>query len=348
MNSMPDILFEELKGQDGTIGLITLRRQQALNALNHAMFLALYQQLDYWQQSPMIKAVVIHAAEGRAFCAGGDIRYAYELKQNSTDEASLSSFFSDEYRMDRLIYHYKKPYIALLDGITMGGGVGLSVFASHRIATERMIFAMPETGIGFYPDVGGSYFLSRLPHYIGYYLGLTGVTISYSDCAALGLVDYVIASNQKASIISALVESSLPDIDAISRLLNSFTVQAPPSTLLTHHDLIERCFSKAAIDDILQALYHLNDPWCATVANTILMKSPTSLKVTLEALQRGAKQDYDTCMDMELLLTTHFIHSHDFFEGIRAAVIDKDRKPKWQPSRLQDVTMEQVNSYFKR
>lgn len=346
MTSLADIYFEERHGEDGTIGIITLRRVNALNALNHDMFLSLYEQLTHWEKSPLIKAVIIRAASGRAFCAGGDIRYAYELKMKN--DPNLINFFTDEYRLDRLIYHYKKPYIALLDGITMGGGVGLSIFASHQMATERMVFAMPETGIGFYPDIGASYFLSRLPSYIGYYLGLTGAMIAYNDCLALGIVNYVISHDMQETIIAALVNAPLPDIDAVSRLLNQFNISSPASDLLTHKNCIEHCFSKSSVEDIIAALVEWNDRWSQDVAANLKTKSPTSLKVTLAALQRGEKQDYDTCMDMELAMTKHFLHSHDFFEGIRATVIDKDRKPRWRPSQLNEVTVDCVNEYFER
>lgn len=344
MYTIPEILFEERVGNNGHIGLITLRRQQALNALNHAMFIALYQQLMEWEASPNIKAVIIRAAEGRAFCAGGDIRYAYLLKVNH--DSGIVDFFSDEYRMDRVIYHYKKPYIALLDGITMGGGVGISIFASHRVATERLQFAMPETGIGFYPDVGASFFLPRLAHKIGYYLGLTGVTIPYQDCFALGIVNHVIAEDRQESLIQQLIDSPIPNKEAVTQIIKKFNIDVPASNVMLQKNMIETLFSEQTLDAIIHALKNKNDAWCDETLAHLSVKSPTSLKVTLEALQRGEKQNYDTCMDMELQITTHFLHSHDFFEGIRAILIDKDKNPQWQPKTLADVSDQAIAAYF--
>ncbi len=199
---MSDILFEELSGRDGNIGLITLNRQKALNALNHQMFLDLNAQLAEWETADHIKAVIIRAAEGRAFCAGGDIRYAFQKKLEN--DPTLPLFFRDEYQLNLRIFHYPKPYIALLDGITMGGGAGISLHGSHRIGTERLVFAMPETSIGFYPDVGASYFLSRLPYKVGFYLGLTSARITYNDCFWLGLINYFVPQDDFSKLIYAI------------------------------------------------------------------------------------------------------------------------------------------------
>src|SRR3990167_4221018 len=186
-----DILFEELVGHEGNIGLVTLNRPKALNALTHSMILSLDKQLTLWEEQENIKAIVITAVEGRAFCAGGDIRFTYE--KWDYNDGSLPLYFRDEYRLNRRIFHYSKPYIALLDGITMGGGVGISIHGSHRVATENLVFAMPETGIGFFPDVGGTYFLPRLPDKFGYYLGITGARIDCYDCCALGLTQHFVS-----------------------------------------------------------------------------------------------------------------------------------------------------------
>src|SRR5579872_925135 len=185
MQNISEIAFEEISGRDDNLGLITLTRQSVLNALNQKMINAIDQQLKEWENANHIKAVVIRAAPGRAFCAGGDVRSVYDRKL--AQDPKIADFFRDEYGMNRRIHHYPKPYIALMDGITMGGGVGISVHASHRVATERLVFAMPETGIGFFPDVGTTYVLPRLPDFIGMYLGLTGARLTLNDCLALGL-----------------------------------------------------------------------------------------------------------------------------------------------------------------
>ena len=345
MYSIPEILFEEVAGPDGHLGLITLRRQQALNALNHDMFLALDAQLIEWDKASHIKAVVIKAAEGRAFCAGGDIRHAYEMKM-ANDSAGLPIFFRDEYRMNKRIHHFSKPYIALLDGITMGGGVGISLHGSHRVATEKLVFSMPETGIGFYPDVGATYYLSRFPDCMGIYLGLTGARIGADDCAALDIVQTIVTHDDLQKMIDTLIQSSIPDKNTVTMIIKKFALPAGKSLLFEHKDEINNCFSKNTVEDILSALENDPSEWCQQTASIIKTKSPTSLKVTLLALQQAARLDFDACMQMEYRLTSRFVQQHDFFEGIRAAIIDKDQKPKWQPAILQEVEMSQVKKYF--
>lgn len=344
-HTISEILFEEIPAHNGKLGIITLNRQKALNALNHVMFIALDEQLEAWKIRDDIKAVVIQAAEGRAFSAGGDIRYAYERKM--ANDPTLSNFFRDEYQMNSCIHHYPKPYIALLDGITMGGGVGVSIHGSHRIGTQRLVFSMPETGIGFYPDVGTTYYLSRMPHKIGFYLGLTGARISYVDCFALGVVQEIIAQDSVANIIPALAEATTAlDKDSVSTLLKKFAIAVPSSELLTHHQEIENCFDKKTVEEIVEALENYPSQWCKDTAAIIKTKSPTSLKVTLHALQKAQNEDFDACMKMEYNLTCHFVHGHDFFEGVRAAIIDKDQKPQWKPATLTGVTEEGVEKYF--
>lgn len=340
---MNDILFEELIGKNGNIGLITLNRPSALNALNHVMFKAMREHLNIWQGQPSIKAVVIRAAEGRAFCAGGDVKSVYEKRLNKAND--VEDFFKDEYAVNRLIYHYSKPYIALLDGITMGGGAGVSLHGSHRVATERMSFAMPETAIGFFPDVGASYFLSRVPYKIGFYLGLSGDRIAYNDVFDLGLVDDVISSDKQHQLIQCLVEADLPSKQAVTNIIKDFIIHVPPSELMKHKHAIESCFSYPTVEKILEAL-DLSSDWCKQVASTLKTKSPTSLKVTLQEMLRGEQLDFDACMDMEYVMMQQFLTSHDFLEGVRAVLIDKDKNPKWQPDSLSKVTEKSVLEYF--
>lgn len=346
MSPTLDVLFEEISGRGGNLGLITLNRPQVLNALNHTMFLAIHNQLVEWDAAEQIKAVVIRAAEGRAFCAGGDIRAAYEKKLSG--DPSLKYFFRDEYQMNLDIYNFRKPYIALLDGITMGGGAGVSINGSHRVATDKLVFAMPETGIGFYPDVGATYFLSRLPYKIGFYLGLVGGRIAYNDCAALGLVNNVISKDKISELMYALADSTFNGNAKaeVTEVIEKFSVNYPPSELLEHRAEIEACFAKPSVEEIIAALEKHGSEWCAQTAATLKLKSPTSLKVTLRALQEGEKQSFRDCMRMEYRLTSRFIEGHDFFEGIRAAIIDKDQKPHWKPAHLKDVSLDEVEKYF--
>lgn len=341
---MPDILIEEIPGNKGKLGLITLSRQQALNALNHDMFCALDQQLITWSSASTIKAIVIRAAEGRAFCAGGDIRYAYEKKL--MNDPTLINFFRDEYCLNRRIFHFPKPYIALLNGITMGGGAGISLHGSHCVATENLSFAMPETGIGFYPDIGASYFLSRLPHKIGLYLGLTGTRITYADCFALHLVNHVIAAPSQDKLLQALIDSPIPDKRAVTKIIQLFTLTPPPAILLEHQKKIATHFAKTSVEEIILSLEQSNNDWCNKTAKTLKTKSPTSLKVTLRQLTQGKTLDFDACMQMEFRLTSRFIQEHDFYEGIRAVVIDKDHSPYWLPPNLEDVTTQAIEKYF--
>lgn len=341
---LAELIFEELPGREGSIGLITLNRQSVLNALNHAMINVLDEQLCRWQSQPTIKAVVIRASEGRAFCAGGDIRYVYEHKQ--AEDAALADYFIDEYNLNHRIYHFTKPYIALQDGITMGGGAGISLHGSHRVGTERLTFAMPETGIGFYPDVGTTHFLANMPHKIGYYLGLTGARISAADSLATGIIQQLVKRESFLNIIFALLEAPLPDNESVTKIIKKFALKAPHSELMAHAEEIARCFSKKTIEEILQTLETSASEWSRRVARTLKSKSPTSLKVTLHALQTAEQLSFSECIAMEKNVTLNFVKNADFFEGIRATIIDKDRKPNWSPPTLDEVTLEKVACYF--
>jgi len=346
MKSIPEINFEEVTGRDGNLGLITLTRTQVLNALNHVMFNALNEQLAEWESANHIKAVVIRAAEGRAFCAGGDIRYAYERKM--ANDPKLADFFRDEYRVNRHIHNYTKPYIALIDGITMGGGVGISVHASHRVATDRLVFAMPETGIGFYPDVGTTYILARLPHKIGFYLGLTGARILLSDCVATGLINYAANRDIFPELIYRLADTSFEgdQRESVTQVIQELAIPAGESSLWEHREKIANCFDKKTVEEIVQALENYPSEWCQDVATILKTKSPTSLKVTFHALQEAATMEFDDSIQMEYRLTSRFIEGYDFFEGIRAIVIDKDQKPHWKPATLAGVTQSEIMKYF--
>lgn len=345
MSAYQEVLFEELTGQRD-IGLITLNRPYVLNSLNQEMIHAMYAQLSKWASAENIKAVIIRAADGRAFCAGGDLRFTYQRYKNN--DPLLTSFFKDEYQLNRLIYHFPKPYIALLDGITMGGGVGISIHGSHRVATDNFLFAMPETGIGFFPDVGGTFFLPRLPGKVGFYLGLTGAKLSSDDCIAMNIATQKITSESIPDLIKALTEHSFSSDSkqSVTELLERFLVPVNRFSLNKHQAAIEECFSKSTIEDILYALQNSSNEFCRDTTSIIEKKSPTSLKVTLQAMTRGLHLDFDECMQQEYRLTCRFLQSHDFFEGIRAIIIDKDQSPRWQPSTLASVTDYEVDQYF--
>jgi enoyl-CoA hydratase/carnithine racemase len=340
------VLFDEIPGRGGHLGVIQLNRPSQLNALNLEMVRAMISRLETWAASPDIKAVIIRASEGRAFCAGGDLRAAYEAKQQN--HPGLRLFFHEEYRLNRLIFHFPKPYIALLNGITMGGGACISLNGSHCVGTEHLLFAMPETGIGFFPDVGATYFLSRLPHHIGFYLALTGARIKREDCFALHLINVNVKASSLNEIVTALAEQVFGDHakQTVSTILKTFHSEPAPSSLLSHHAAINTCFSQQSIEKIIENLQQSSHAICREVAPVLSTKSPTSLKVTLAALCRGKTLSFDECMRQEYRLTSHFLQSHDFMEGIRAVIIDKDQTPRWQPPHLEDITQPMIDHYF--
>ncbi|ATN85120.1 enoyl-CoA hydratase/isomerase family protein [Coxiella burnetii] len=340
-----DILFSEIPGKKGNLGEITLNRPKALNALTGDMCRRLHEQLLGWESDRTIKAVVIKGAGDRAFCAGGDIRTLYMNGKEHLQTAE--KFFYDEYRMNAAIFHFKKPYIALLDGITMGGGAGVSVHGSHRVATEQLLFAMPETAIGFFPDVGAGYFLSRCKNNMGYYLGLTGDRIRAGDAKWLGLVNHVIPSEKQDALIEALASApfSSEDHRQVTDIITEFSIELEP-LLFNQKTLIESCFAAESVEAIVSRLEERNEEWGKTVLETLLSKSPTSLKVTYEHLTRASAMDFNAIMETEFNIALQFLKTPDFFEGIRAVIINKDQSPKWQPMKLEEVTSERVASYF--
>lgn len=341
---MNPVLFSEVNGQGGDIGVITLNRPQALNSLNLPMILEMRHHLEKWAQDKTIKAVMITAVPGRAFCAGGDIKAIYEKVK--TQDPAGPEFFRIEYALNALIQSYPKPYIAYLDGITMGGGAGISIHGRYRLGTERMTFAMPETGIGFFPDVGGTYFLSRLKHEIGTYLGLTGARINADDCLALNLITHKIKADQFPAILSALADLPFTDNEP-DAILTPFLDTINPSTLAAAYSDIMQSFAFNEMEAIMAHLQTASAPLLQQAFTTLLQKSPSSLKVTLRALRLAAQLDFNKCMQQEFRLACHFLKSYDFPEGIRAVVVDKDQMPAWSPPSLNLVTKQDIEHYFK-
>lgn len=342
-----DVIFEKLSGVGGDLAIITLNRAKVLNALNYNMVRTMYDQLQRDMRDPQIKAIIIRAVPGRAFCAGGDLKTTY-IQQNETPEANIK-FFETEYLLNRLIYHCPKPYIALLDGITMGGGVGISIHGSHRVGSENLIFAMPETTIGFYPDVGGTYFLPRLPDYTGYYAALTGARLSPADCLHLGLITQYIPSDAFADVIHALSQTPMDAENAkplVDETLKQFCRNPGASEIARSQENIAKVFSQSTVSKIIEEVRTSQDQLLTSSYDQLQKKSPTSLKVTFEALNRARTMDFDACMQQELIMTTHFLNTHDFMEGIRALIVDKDQTPDWQPSTLSEVKDEVVEQYF--
>jgi enoyl-CoA hydratase len=345
------VIFEELMGLGGSVGVMTLNRPEALNALTMEMCRAIDQKLAQWQQMGSIKAVVIQSLDDKAFCAGGDVRYVYEQAKSGIKKSR--EFFWHEYRMNHRIYHFNKPYIALMHGLTMGGGAGVSVHGTHRVAAENLIFAMPETGIGFFPDVGASYFLPRCPGKVGNYIALTGARLQIADALYAGMVDHLVPKESFESLIGAITETrfgSNPCME-VSDIINAFSIDADGMEvakpyLLERRNEINHFFSANSIERLLTDLSESDLSWCQDTLTTLLRKSPTSLKVTLQALVEGKQMDFDNCLKMESRIANRFLEGHDFYEGIRAAIVAKDYEPSWQPNNLEEVTPEIVASYF--
>ena len=330
-----DLLFDLRDG----VAVVTLNRPEAMNALTLDMALVLHSRLEAWAGNDNVAAVILRGAGERAFCAGGDIRALYDAHR--TGGALTRDFFQAEYRLNRLIFHYPKPVIALIDGVAMGGGVGLSVHASTRIVCERTLFAMPETGIGLFPDVGGSYFLPRLPGAIGLYLALTGVRLRAADCLYAGIAEAFIASARHDELV-ATVRAGEPVADATQRLAEP----PEPAMLAANRDAIDRCFGHQSVEEVESALGREAGKWAQKTLKIMAAKSPTSQKIARRQLHDGAKLDFDACMIMEYRLSQHIMAAHDFFEGVRALIIDKDNTPRWRPGTLAAVDDTMVNGYF--
>ncbi|MFO0995163.1 MAG: enoyl-CoA hydratase/isomerase family protein [Alphaproteobacteria bacterium] len=343
MTDAPEILIDRAAG----VGVVTLNRPQALNALTLAMVRGLDRQLAAWADDRSVRIVVIRGAGERAFCAGGDIRALYESGRSKTDTLT-ADFYREEYHLNRRIKRYPKPYVALMDGVTLGGGVGVSVHGSHRVVTERTLFAMPETGIGLFPDVGGTYFLPRCPGRIGTYLGLSGARLKAADCHYAGLATHAVPSARLDELVAALRHPGL-DTDAreiVDEVLSEFAEAPGPPPLVAHREAIDRCFAAPNVEAIEAALGAEGGEWAQATLKAMAEKSPLCQKVTRLAIARGADLGFEDCMVMEYRLVQRAMAAHDFYEGVRAAVIDKDRSPRWRPASLAKVSDAEVEAWF--
>jgi len=345
---------EILLERHGPLAVVTLNRPKALNALTLPMIRAFDPALKAWAHDPDVKAVVVRGAGDRAFCAGGDVRAAWEAgkaaKEGRGDGALTADFFREEYVLNRRIHRFPKPYIALLDGITMGGGVGLSVHGSQRIVTQKTLFAMPETGIGLFPDVGGSHFLSRMPGQLGAFLALTGARLHAADTLYTGVGTHHVPSEALDTLVAEL-ERELAAADApgaaVQTVVSRHAVPAGEAPLAAHRAAIDRCFAFDRVEDIVAALEREGGEWAEAQLKALVHLSPTSLKISLAEVRRGAKLDFDACMAMEYRMSQACMAGHDFYEGIRAVLVDKDRNPKWKPATLAEVGDDLVEAHFK-
>lgn len=326
------------------VGFITLERVQALNALTLPMIKALQKGLLEWENDVDVHVIVIQAAPGKAFCAGGDVRGLAQAAY-----AEQMQFFWHEYHLNQFIHQLTTPYVALMDGITMGGGVGISLHGSHPVASERFMFAMPETSIGFFPDIGACHLLSRCPRQFGPYLGLTGARLTAVDAKALGLVKHVVSSESIPLILASLLEADL-SMEAPARvdaLLQRFTNPIhTPSILEDCGASVEASFGFETMEAIMASLAKTDEAWHQSTLDGLLQKSPLSLLVTLTQLQKAKTMTLAECLAMDYGLAAHFMRDHDFYEGIRALLVDKDKSPQWQPASLSAVSAQTIDHYF--
>jgi enoyl-CoA hydratase len=338
----PEILFE----RRGAAGFITLNRPKALNAVTLGMVRALARQLAAWASDAAVTRVVVTAAGGRAFSAGGDVRDLYNLGKAGR-QAEMLRFYREEYVLNTQIKRYPKPYISLIDGIVMGGGVGISVHGSHRIAGDKFLFAMPEVGIGFFPDVGATWFLPRLAGELGAYCALTGDRLGPADGVGARVATHRASSARFAELADALCGGA--PVDAV---LGAFVETGEAGPLLGLAPTIQRLFAADQVEDILAALDREGSAagrtgeFAAKTAAAIRTKSPTSLKLALAQVRAGRHLSFDACMKTEFRIVSRIIHGHDFYEGVRAVIVDKDNAPRWRPSTLGEVTKAEIERHF--
>jgi enoyl-CoA hydratase len=338
-----EILFE----RRGTAGLVTLNRPQALNAVTLGMVRALSRQLRQWRDDPSVTRVVLTAAGGRAFSAGGDIRALYDAGTTGRHDEMLA-FYGEEYVLNTMIKHYPKPYVALIDGIVMGGGVGLSVHGSHRVAGDRFSFAMPEVSIGFFPDVGATWFLPRLPGELGVYCALTGERLNAADGMAATVATHRVSSSRFADLADALCNAVSVDatLAAFAEPAKEFKDEGK---LAARRPAVARLFKRDRVEDILAALdaeTGAGAEFARATAATIRAKSPTSLKLALAQMRAGATLSFEACMATEFRIVSRVIHGHDFYEGVRAVIVDKDNAPQWRPAALAAVSDAEIARHF--
>ena len=331
----PEVLVERA----GRLGHIVLNRPAAINALTHPMVLAIAAAMREWGSDDSVETVLLTGAGERGLCAGGDIVGIYDSAKSGGDEAA--SFWADEYELNTLMAHYPKPYLAIMDGVVLGGGVGVSAHGSVRVVTERTKLGMPEVGIGFTPDVGCAWLLSRAPGELGTHLALTGTTMGGADAIALGFADHFVPADRLAALVAALTTMSA------AAAIAECAVPAPASTLATQREWIDAGYAGDDASAIVRRLAASPVEAARDAAATILTKSPTSIAVTLEALRRARGLDsLEAVLDQDYRLGLRFLETPDLLEGIRAQVIDKDRNPKWTPASLADVARGDVAKYF--
>jgi enoyl-CoA hydratase len=325
---------------DGGVGFLTLNRPKAINSLTHTMVTIIARTLTEWADDDAVRAVVLAGAGDRGLCAGGDVVAIYDSARTDGG-ATARQFWLDEYRLNAQIGGYPKPYVAIMDGIVMGGGVGVAAHGSVRVVTDTSKVAMPEVGIGFIPDVGGTYLLSRAPGALGLHAALSGAPFSGADAIALGFADHYVPHVQLEGFVAAIVA------DGVEAAVKAFAIEPPPSRLLAQRHWIDECYSGDTVADIVAALREHDEPAARETADLIASRSPIAASVALESVRRAAKLDsLEDVLVQEYRVSAASLKSHDLVEGIRAQIVDKDRNPTWNPPSLAAVTEQDVEQYF--
>ncbi len=337
-----DVIFQV----KGNIGLITLNRPEVLNSLSTEMCIAIHDQLKKWEPMLSVQAVVIQGAGAKAFCAGGDV--VTVAKAHKAGTSGGRDFFGAEYRMNVAIREFSKPYISLVDGIVMGGGVGVSLHGNFWVATGKTLFAMPETGLGLITDVGGGWFLPRLPGETGMYLALTGARLKAADLYALGMASHVVPSVQIPNLVAELTNARISNVLDVKAILKKYHEDPESAPMVANFADIDQHFSAVTVAGIMRTLKRDPSDWAQEQYELMLSKSPLSMKLTFAQLRRGAVLDkFRDVMRMEYRLVCHILEGHDFYEGVRAILVDKDKKPVWQHKSLDDIPVELVDSHFR-
>jgi len=325
----------------GSIGRIRLNRPKAIHALTREMCDAMSEALLRWRSDDGVEAVVIDHAEGRGFCAGGDV--VMLARSGAADADDARAFFFSEYRLNHLLFTYPKPTVALMDGITMGGGVGIAMPCKHRVATENTRLAMPETGIGLFPDVGGGWYLSRLPGRVGQFMALTGARLDGAECHYLGLATHYVPQASLAELVERI--ASTPG--RLEGAIGAAGLKPPEPKIAANLAAIAKLFASDRLEDVLEALDAEDSPWADSELATLGSKSPLSCKVSLRLLAEGANRaSFAEEMEAEYALAGRVVRTHDFKEGVRALLIDKDNEPKWDPPTPEQVTDEMLDELF--
>ncbi|PIJ97446.1 enoyl-CoA hydratase/isomerase family protein [Lysinibacillus sphaericus] len=336
--------------EDGGAAFITLNRPKALNSLSTNMLNLIREKLKEWEANDQICLIVLQGAGEKGFCAGGDIKTLYQAQSSQEAFKVAENFFEVEYEVDLEIYHYSKPIIACLDGIVMGGGVGLTYGASHRIVTERTKWAMPEMDIGFFPDVGAGYFLNKAPGFIGYYLALTASIIKAADVLFANGADDYMTSDKLFDFLQSVIQTDWHsnNINAtLHQLIKKYSSNPSTNSELENlQTVINHHFSRNTVEEIIQSLNHDPSEFARDTKNLLLSKSPSSLKITLQQLIDAREKTVEECLNTDFMLARNFLRHKDFYEGVRSVVIDKDRNPRYTYQNLEEFTEEEKKKFF--